>query len=274
MCASRNNDLLACHVFGSFVLEPAAYGVQLSKSFSSLTVEEPLLTELSPISLRDVQLEFPQPAETVVALRDINLDVGEGEFVALTGISGSGKTSLINVLSGLTSVTGGEASVMGQQIEAASARDRAALRLSTIGVVFQDHNLIPEFTVQENVELPLRARGFSGKDARDEALRWLGRVGLSGMEKRRPAQLSGGQKQRVGVARALAGGRTILLADEPTGSLDAENSRAMFELLSGLASDGATVVTATHDPAIRAWATRAITMSDGVIVSDELIGQS
>lgn len=225
-----------------------------------------MLMSDTAISLRRATLTFRSPAETVVALKDADITVSRGEFVGLLGVSGSGKTSLVNVIAGLQSVTSGEVLVLGHNLVAMSARERAALRLDRIGVVFQDHNLIPELSVRENVALPLRARAMRPKAADAEADRWLDRVGLPDLGDRMPAQLSGGQRQRVGIARALVGGREILLADEPTGSLDSDTSSSIFELLASLATSGATVVSATHDPGIHHWATRTVRMSDGSVL--------
>lgn len=218
------------------------------------------------ISLRDVHLTYTSPVETVAALDGVDLDVLAGEFVAVFGTSGSGKTTLLNVIAGLQQPDSGTALVNGRDIAHLREPEQAALRLKEVGVVFQDNNLIPEFTAQENVVLPVRARGMEPSVAALEARGRLAQVGLSGLERRYPSQLSGGQKQRVGIARALAGDRMILLADEPTGALDSETSRAIFDLLRSLADTGICIVLATHDPLVRAEADRILTMTDGRIV--------
>ena len=218
------------------------------------------------ISLRDVHLTYTSPVETVAALDGVDLDVLAGEFVAVFGTSGSGKTTLLNVIAGLQQPDSGTALVNGRDIAHLREPEQAALRLKEVGVVFQDNNLIPEFTAQENVVLPVRARGMEPSVAALEARGRLAQVGLSGLERRYPSQLSGGQKQRVGIARALAGDRMILLADEPTGALDSETSRAIFGLLRSLADIGICIVLATHDPLVRAEADRILTMTDGRIV--------
>ena len=221
--------------------------------------------------MRDVDLRFVSEVETVTALDKVNFEVSDGEFVAVSGASGSGKTTLLNVLAGLVEADSGSVTVADYQVHKLSESRRALMRLADVGVVFQDHNLIAEFDAAENVMLPLRARGWSAADAKTQAQASLTQVGLKGLGRRLPAQLSGGQKQRVGIARALVGGRMVLLADEPTGALDSENSVSVFELLREFARDGVAVVVATHDPLIRKYADRLIVMKDGRIVSDSRV---
>ncbi len=205
-----------------------------------------------------------------MALGDVSLRIEPGEYVALLGASGSGKTTLLNVIGGLVLPTAGDVEVADQQVTGLGETDRARLRLNEIGIVFQDNNLIAEFTALENVMLPLRARGWSRQKADDASNRLLSDVGLKGLEGRKPAELSGGQKQRVGIARGLAGGRKVLLADEPTGALDSVSSRSVFELLKSIASDGVAVVVATHDPIVMGYASRVISMRDGSAISDSI----
>lgn len=221
------------------------------------------------VSLWHVSLSHRSPVETVVALDNVNVDVESGTFVAVFGASGSGKTTLLNVISGLQVSDSGTVVVGGHEVQGLGESDRARLRLEDVGVVFQDHNLIPEFTSLENVMLPLRARGIGAAKARIQAGEWLSAVGLEGVGRRKPGELSGGQRQRVGIARALVGGRTILLADEPTGALDTDNSRAVFDLLRRFADRGVTVMVATHDPLVRESADRLIRLIDGRVVSVE-----
>lgn len=223
---------------------------------------------MSMISLRDVDLRFESEVETVTALDKVNLDVNSGEFVAVFGASGSGKTTLLNVLAGLIEADSGSIAIADYRVDELPESRRALMRLADVGVVFQDHNLIAEFDAAENIMLPLRARGWSAAEAKIQAQASLAQVGLEGLGRRMPAQLSGGQKQRVGIARALVGGRMVLLADEPTGALDNGNSIAVFELLLEFAQSGVSVVVASHDPLIRQYADRLITMQDGRIVSD------
>lgn len=215
------------------------------------------------ISLLGVSLGYQTEAERVVALADVFLNLNEGDLLAVVGASGSGKTSLINVLAGLIAADEGAVLIAGTDLTPMSPNERADVRLDDIGVVFQDHNLIPEFDVLENVSLPLRARGVPTREALRESLERLDQVGLAEYGRRYPRQLSGGQQQRVGIARALTGGKRILLTDEPTGSLDAANSESIFTLLRELAGVGVCVVVASHDPQVLAVATRKVNMIDG-----------
>ncbi len=226
------------------------------------------------ITLRNVNLSYTSDVETVSALSGVSVELSAGELVTVFGTSGSGKTTLLNVISGLVVPDSGDIFVNGKEIAHADEADRARLRLTEVGLVFQDHNLIPEFSALENVMLPLRGRGVSDREASDEASRLLDAVGVGELARRMPTQLSGGQKQRVGIARALVGGRTILLADEPTGALDTENSTMVFALLRRLADEGVVVVIATHDPLATEIADRIIRMQDGRVVSDSRTSRS
>ena len=219
-----------------------------------------------------MELSYSTTSETVIALDNVSLELEQAQLVAVLGASGSGKTSLLNVISGLQEAQSGSITVAGYAVDDLTETQRAYMRLADVGVVFQDHNLIPEFSAEENVLLPLRARGVSMAEAKVETAEWLGMVGIGELGQRMPAQLSGGQSQRVGIARALVGGRKVLVADEPTGSLDAENTSAIFSLLYSLTASGVTVIVATHDHLINRTADRVLTMLDGRIVSDERSG--
>lgn len=220
------------------------------------------------LSVDGLQVEFVTPVETVHAVNGLDVSLAEGEFVGLLGASGSGKTTLVNVLAGLENATAGVVTVAGHDMGALSSTERARLRREDVGVVFQDNNLIQEFTARENVALPLIMGGVRRRDAHTAADDMLGVLGLEGLEGRAPRQLSGGQQQRVGIARALVGGRRVLLADEPTGALDTENSRAIFGLFAELASTGVTVVVATHDSLIEEYADRILVLRDGRLAED------
>ncbi len=207
---------------------------------------------------------FRSPAETVRAVDGVSLTVHEGEFLCIHGASGSGKSTLLNLIAGLDEAESGTVVIDGQEVSGQSAGARASLRLSTVGVVFQHDNLIEEFTAAENVAFPLELRGRSTRaEIDDQAQEWLGRVGMGGFARRFPAELSGGQQQRVGIARALIGHRRVLVADEPTGSLDSANSRALYGLIRELSDQGTTAVMTSHDPVAREYCTRAIGMTDG-----------
>lgn len=208
-------------------------------------------------------------AESLEALRGVDLDIDPGELVAVMGPSGSGKTTLLNCLSGLDDIDDGEVVVAGQVLHTMSDSARTRHRARHMGFIFQAFNLIPVLSAVENVELPLLLSGASTADARRAAVATLERVGLGGRLGRRPNEVSGGEQQRIAVARALAGRPSIVWADEPTGNLDSETAAEVMSLLDELHSDGLTVVLVTHDRALAALAERRVVVRDGRIVSDE-----
>jgi putative ABC transport system ATP-binding protein len=200
------------------------------------------------------------------ALRDFNIEVREGEFVAVTGPSGSGKTTFLTIAGLLEAFTAGSYRIDG--IEAAELGDdaRSRIRNEKIGFIFQAFNLIPDLNVADNVEVPLRYRGMRADERRRRVREALERVGLGARARHYPAELSGGQQQRVAIARALAGGPRLLLADEPTGNLDTQMARSVMELLETLHRDGATIVMVTHDPQLAARAQRNVHVIDGRVL--------
>jgi len=202
-------------------------------------------------------------SETIHAVRGASLTLSPGEFVLLLGASGSGKSTLIGLIAGLDVPDEGSIHVLGHDVGRMTADERARMRLEHVGLVFQDHNLIDEFTAVENVMLPLETLGWGATRSRTGALQVMDQVGIGDLAGRLPSQLSGGQRQRVGIARGLAGKRRVLLADEPTGSLDSDNARVLFAVLSDLCRGGATVLAATHDPAATDFADRILEIRDG-----------
>ncbi|MDK1493056.1 ABC transporter ATP-binding protein [Sinorhizobium sp. 7-81] len=207
----------------------------------------------------------------VTLVRNVTLSIGEREFVAVTGPSGSGKSSLLYLLGLLDRPTAGTISVRGRDAEPMSERERAATRLANIGFVFQFHFLLPEFTARQNVEIPMRKLArLTRAEMRERATALLSSLGLEDHLHKRPDQLSGGQRQRVAVARALANDPPLILADEPTGSLDSKSSEQVFAILEALVNErGKTVVAVTHDLDMAARMHRRIHLVDGRISEEE-----
>jgi lipoprotein-releasing system ATP-binding protein len=223
------------------------------------------------IEARRVTRILPGIVPTVL-VKDVSLAVGAREFVAITGPSGSGKSSLLYLLGLLDLPTSGEVLIGGRATAAMGEEERALTRLSQLGFVFQFHFLLPEFSVLENVLLPMRALGHLSEGAmRRRAAELLGALGLGDHMHKLPDQLSGGQRQRVAVARALANEPPLILADEPTGSLDSRASEQVFELLRRLVDDhGKTVIAVTHDMALAARMHRQLELLDGQVVADAM----
>jgi putative ABC transport system ATP-binding protein len=223
-----------------------------------------LMSEVT-LSARGVRKVYRTGAESVEALRGLDLDIRRGEFLAVMGPSGSGKTTLLNCLSGLDDIDAGSVVVEGRDLHRLSDAERTRDRARRMGFIFQAFNLIPVFTAAENVELPLLLAGVPPADARRRAEQTLERTGLGARLNHRPNELSGGEQQRVTIARALAGRPAIVWADEPTGNLDSETATSIMELLVELNGEGLTLVLVTHDLAIGRMATRLIRMRDGAI---------
>lgn len=197
------------------------------------------------------------------ALRDISISVNEGEFVALTGPSGSGKSTLLNVLGTLESFEQGDYLLDGKSVKGLSDRELSTLRNEKIGFIFQGFNLIKDYSLFDNIELPLRYRGFKSAERKRRVEHALETVGLAARRDYHPSQLSGGQQQRVAIARAIAGSPRVLLADEPTGNLDSLMARQVMELLDQINRDGCTILMVTHDPDQARRASRQIQIIDG-----------
>ncbi|MBX3262014.1 MAG: ABC transporter ATP-binding protein [Labilithrix sp.] len=221
------------------------------------------------IACRNLSKDYESGAGVVRALREIDLEIEQGEFVAIVGTSGSGKSTLMNILGCLDRPTRGAYELAGFDIGGRSSDARAILRNRLIGFIFQGFNLLPRTTALENVELPLVYRGAGARERRRRALEALASVGLADRVHHTPNQLSGGQQQRVAIARALVTGPPMLLADEPTGNLDTRTSLEVLALLQRLNRDrGITIVLVTHEHDIAACASRVVTFRDGRIVSD------
>jgi putative ABC transport system ATP-binding protein len=199
------------------------------------------------------------------ALRDVNLEIKEGEFVSVTGPSGSGKTTFLNLTGLLEGFEKGEYFLDGQDVRGLNDKQMSGIRNHKIGFVFQSFNLIPDLPVFDNVDVPLRYRGFNAKERRRRIESSLATVGLTSRMKHLPTQLSGGQQQRVAIARALAGEPRILLADEPTGNLDSIMARQVMDLLHEINANGTTIIMVTHDPELASRAQRNIHIFDGIV---------
>ena len=221
------------------------------------------------IRLRGIEKIYGQGQAAFHALRGIDLDVDEGDFIAVMGPSGSGKSTAMNLIGCLDVPSAGQYLFDGVHVERLDRDQRARLRRRHLGFVFQGFNLLARTTAQENVELPLLYRGESVADRHRNAREALAAVGLAGWETHTPAELSGGQQQRVAIARAIVSKPTVLLADEPTGNLDTARSREIMELLTGLNRErGITVLMVTHEPDMAVYARRTVRFVDGRVDSD------
>ena len=216
------------------------------------------------LRMKDVSKVYRTEMVETHALRDLSLEVREGEFLAVTGPSGSGKTTFLNIAGLLEEHTGGQYVLDGVDVRKLDDRARSKLRNEKIGFVFQSFNLIPDLNLFDNVDVPLRYRGFSRSDRKKRIDSALERVGLASRTRHYPAELSGGQQQRVAIARAIAGEPKLLLADEPTGNLDSQMAREVMQLLEELNAQGTVVVIVTHDPEIAARTQRNVHIVDGV----------
>ena len=220
------------------------------------------------IELKDIYKIYTMGDNKVHALDGISLDVYEGEFVAIVGQSGSGKSTCMNIIGCLDTPTSGTYKLCGRDISNYTDDELAGVRNKMLGFIFQQYNLLPKLNVEENVALPLLYGGCSNEEQHKRAMTALKRVGLEDKAKNRPSQLSGGQQQRVSSARALAGNPSVILADEPTGALDSKTGKEVIQFLQQLNEDGNTIVLITHDNSIAAKAKRVVRISDGKIVYD------
>jgi putative ABC transport system ATP-binding protein len=220
------------------------------------------------ISIDNIHKSYLMGKEAVPALRGVSLEIEKGEFVCLMGPSGSGKTTLLNIIGGLDEPSRGHVTIDGQNLVAMSENELARLRLHKMGFIFQNYNLLANFTAQENVEAPMVLAKTSRKERRQRAFTLLERVGLADRAHHYPSELSGGQQQRVAIARALSNHPSILIGDEVTGDLDSETGLAIMRLLDTLNEEGMTIVFVTHDARMAEFAHRVIHISDGKLMSD------
>lgn len=217
------------------------------------------------LKMQDISKVYQTENVQTHALRNFDLQVDEGEFIAVTGPSGSGKTTFLNIAGMLEPFSSGEFIIDGVDVGKLNDNKRANLRNEKIGFIFQGFNLIPDLNLFENVEVPLRYRGIKSAERKARVMECLEQVGLASRAKHLPQQLSGGQQQRVAIARALAGRPRFLLADEPTGNLDSLMARQVMELLENLNREGTTIIMVTHDPELARRAPRNIQIVDGQI---------
>ena len=210
----------------------------------------------------------------VHALDRVSIDIPAGQSVSVMGPSGSGKSTLLHCLAGILRPAAGDVSLGDEPVSLSSDAARSRLRLERMGFVFQDGQLLPELPALENVALPLLLLGRPRAEALGRAADWLSRLGLHGLEKRRPGQLSGGQEHRVAIARALVGSPAVVLADEPTGALDQATGAEVMRVLTAATRDvGASLVVVTHDPNVAAWCERHVQIVDGRLFSDRSVAE-
>ena len=223
------------------------------------------------VRLKDVYKIYGEALESEVrALDGVSLEIDRGEFVAVVGQSGSGKSTMMNVLGCLDVPTRGTYLLDGTDVRELTDKELSRIRNKQIGFIFQQYNLIQSLTVLENVELPLIYQGVNADDRREMALAALERVGLAGRIKHHPTEMSGGQQQRVAIARAIAAHPPIIMADEPTGALDSHTGQEVLHFLQQLNREGTTVILITHDNGIAATARRCVRLADGKIVDDRV----
>lgn len=226
---------------------------------------------LPMLSIRNLQRNFLMGEEVVHALRGVSFDILPGEFVTIMGTSGSGKTTMLNILGCMDKPSGGEYILDGEHVEKLNGNELASIRNRKIGFVFQNYNLLSRTTALENVELPLLYNPkVSPKERRELALEALNLVGLSDRISHFPNQLSGGQQQRVAIARALAGNPCLILADEATGNLDTKTSYEIMSIFQELNAKGKTIVFVTHEPDIATFSSRTLLLRDGLLRKDSI----
>ena len=241
----------------------------MNQAAGTVTDAEPL------IRLRNVTKTYGSGNAAFLALRGVDLDIREGEFVAVMGPSGSGKSTTMNILGCLDVPSGGEFLFRGVHVETLSRNQRALLRRHYLGFVFQGFNLLSRTSAQENVELPLLYRGAAARERHSAAREALAAVGLTGWEHHTPAELSGGQQQRVAIARAIVTRPTVLLADEPTGNLDSQRGHEIMELLVRMNREhGLTILMVTHEADMAAYASRVVHFLDGQVAQDIRSGEA
>ena len=225
------------------------------------------------VELEEVTKVYHQGDQRVEALRGLTMTVRSGEFTAISGPSGSGKTTALNLIGALDTPTSGTVRLEGADLGTLSRQELSHLRRDRIGFVFQAYNLLPILSAYENAEIVMAVQGVAEEERRPRVMELLARVGLKGMEDRRPSELSGGQQQRVAIARAIAAGPAVVLADEPTANVDSATADALLEMMESLNREQqVTFLFSTHDPRVMARARRLVRLVDGRIEKDEVRG--
>ena len=222
------------------------------------------------ITLQNLSRVYRTDEVETVALNAVDIDIGDGEFVAIMGPSGCGKSTLLNIIGMLDSPTSGNYFFKGEDIAGYPETRLSQIRKRNIGFIFQSFNLIEELTVAENIELALLYHNIPANERREQVAAVMDKVGIAHRAKHMPGQLSGGQQQRVAVARAVVGNQSLILADEPTGNLDSAHGQEVMEMLQGLNDEGTTIVMVTHSPAHSDYARRTINLFDGHVVTENL----
>ncbi len=225
------------------------------------------------LQCRNVERHFREGSSTLRVLQGVNLEINPAERVAIIGASGSGKTTLLQILGGLDEPTSGEVLVGGRPMQGTNEEQKSDLRNRYIGFVYQFHHLLPEFTAEENVAMPLMIRRTGRSESISHARELLAKVGLGERLTHKPGELSGGERQRAAVARALITQPSLVLADEPTGNLDSANGDEVMRILSELNSEGTTIVLVTHSPYCAEFGNRIIRLLDGQVVTENIVKQ-
>ena len=225
------------------------------------------------LEIKQINKTFkPSKEVEVVALRDVNLDIKQGDFVVFSGPSGSGKTTLLNIIGGLDDATSGEVILDGQLLTGLSEAELSEIRRDHIGFVFQAYNLIPVLTAMENIEYVMKLQGRSEQECNDRSLDVARKLGIDTLLDKLPNQLSGGQQQRVAVARAVAATPKLILADEPTANLDSKNAASLMDMMQRLnEEEGVTIIFSSHDPLVIGKAKHSVVLKDGEVIANERI---
>ncbi len=223
------------------------------------------------LEIKQISKKFqPDKEVEVVALRDITLEIEQGEFVVLSGPSGSGKTTLLNIIGGLDDASSGEVKLSGQMLTGLSENSLSSIRREHIGFIFQAYNLIPVLTARENIEYVMKLQGRSQQECNDRSLEVAKKLGIETLINKLPNQLSGGQQQRVAVARAVAPTPKLILADEPTANLDSKTAASLMDMMQKLNEDeGVTIIFSSHDPMVIGKARHSIILKDGEVIANE-----